>query len=266
MDVDRWHYVDTLSKCCSRYPDLLQLRDFLEKEGEKEKEKEKNCGPAVPRAAVLEFRGGKVERKSFNNAEELQGYFQVSKDPGCKGRLFMLEDLSKPYVEAFGSHFWIDPFLFASQERSNWVSWDNPSLGMTYRLPSAQMQSSIFTLRYYEMGRFEGKGNLPYDTRCHSNLDRIIDKEKFAEDRVFSVKRNASFWSRTDKDGWNGQFQHVITLDSLIPTHRETLLIDLFSPPLARAASRRNDSLQGRRRRGLEIQGNAKQTIPGRLC
>jgi hypothetical protein len=220
MDADQWHYVDTLSKCCSRYPDLVQLREFLKKGGEKEKEKEneeekkeKNCGPAVPRAAVLEFKDGKVtkvERKNFNNVEELHGYFDGPKDPDCKGRLFMLEDLSEPYVEAFGSHFWIDPFLFADQERANWISGDNPSLGLTYRLPSAQIQNSIFTLRYYEMGRFEGEEDLPNNMKCHSNLDRIIDKEKFAGDRVFSVKRNASFWSRTDEDGgWNGTFQHA---------------------------------------------------------
>src|SRR5436190_2559993 len=105
----RSSYIDTIAKCSRRYPDFLHLNKFL-----------RNCGPHSGRATVLEFHLGKsVERRNFADPDDLSNYLQDLSDCSCKHRLFMLEDLSSLYVEVFGSHFWIDPFLFASQERAN---------------------------------------------------------------------------------------------------------------------------------------------------
>ena len=189
-------YVDAISKCRRRYPDLLHLDNFL-----------KSYRSQQGQAAVLEFKKGKVKRTNFSDADDLRGYFQRSPTDPCRHRLYLLEDLSRPYVEVFGSHFRINLHLFASQERANWISRDNPSLGLTYRLPSAEIQDSIFTLRYYELGSFLGEGDLHLGVMTSdSNIFRIIDRDRFAGDRVFSIKRNASFWSRANDEGWDGKF------------------------------------------------------------
>jgi len=192
-------YIATIRKFSARYPDLRYLHDFLER-------KTTHKG----RAVLLEFykddgQMWKVDRTDFKDDGELKNNLQNPGKKDCNHRLYLLEDLSSLYVEAFGSHFWMDPFLYASQERSNWVSSREQSLGMTYRLPSAQKRDSIFSLRYYEMISTDDT-TLPDGMKTISNIDRIIDKEKFAEDGVLSIKRNASFWSRkVDKTGWNGK-------------------------------------------------------------
>lgn len=190
-------YIAAIAQHCSKYPDLKYLHKFLQKKVTQE-----------GRASLLEFckeNDGrwKVVQKGFSDAGELANNLRSPEIDRCNHRLYLLEDLSESYVGTFGSHFWMDPFLFASQERSNWISGKEPSLGMTYRLPSAEKEDSIFTLRYYEM-IINDSTDLPDGMRTISNIDRIIDKEKFAEDGVLSIKRNASLWSRkVDNDGWD---------------------------------------------------------------
>lgn len=114
-------YLDAIKSSCSRYPDLTKLHRFLSRPSR-----------FRGRAAVLEFGGSRVQRINFSNPETLSHYLSDSGGTRttCKHRLYLLEDLTCPYVEAFGSHFWPDPILFASHENSNHWSGTKMDYGM----------------------------------------------------------------------------------------------------------------------------------------
>ena len=196
-------YLEAINASCTRYPDLIKLNRFLS-----------NPTSFPARAAVLEFRAGSVETTGFPDAESLQTYLSDScKDLACKSRLYLLEDLTSPFVETFGSHFWMDPFLFAAQENStHWTS-SRFDHALPRRLPSLRKLDPSFTLRYYEVVKFRGK-DTEKDKKTVSNvgrkielgdLDHSVEGQQHPSSMNHVVRRNASFWSRARKHGgWDG--------------------------------------------------------------
>ena len=200
-------YIDAINAFCPKYPDLYKLRNYL---------RGRDTRPG--RAAVLEVgsgRSNKVERVDFENAHELEAYFALTARSSCKHRLYLLEDLARPFVEAFGAHFWMDPFLFASQENSDHWTASSHDYALPRRLSSSKSTDSMYTLRYYEVVRVP-KGEVRMDgLKTESNVKRLVEAgDRYFESKpgvksdVYVIRRNASFWSRSRKDGgWDGQYR-----------------------------------------------------------
>lgn len=191
-------YIDAINSLCSRYPDLIKLNRYLEKHQY-----------FLGRAAVLQFDSGrhsKAERLDFRDANALNAYFSRTATSTCKHRLYLLEDVSRPFVEAFGAHFWMDPFLFAAQENAtHWTAshWD---FALPRRLPSLQKSDQVFTLRYYEVVKPSGNEHRGWAFSTVSNVDRKIEPGHSSRSDTYVIRRNVSFWSRVRKDGgWDGQ-------------------------------------------------------------
>lgn len=71
----------------------------------------------------------------------------------------MLEDLSEPYIELFGSYLGVDAQVFAAQiQDSHWSEDDR--MGHPPQLLSVNDHGKSFTLRYYETRVFD---NPPLD-------------------------------------------------------------------------------------------------------
>ena len=156
-----------------------------------------------------------MERFDFRNAESLRKYFSGTAGNTCKHRLYLLEDLSTPFVEAFGAHFWMDPFLFAAHENSTHWTTTKLDYALPRRLPSLQKLDPSFTLRYYEVVKSLDNDVEKENWKTLSNVDRKIElgesnhsyeEHQYPDSMSYVVRRNASFWSRGRKDGgWDGQ-------------------------------------------------------------
>ena len=195
-------YFSTIKSFCTRYPDLIFLRDFLGNP-------RRLNSPG--RAAVLEFRAGSVPvRKIFDNVDALEDYFKNTRGRSCGHRLYLLEDISLEYVEAFGSYFWMDPYLFASQQNfTHWTSTRHDH-GFPSKLPSTRRPDPLYTLHYYETIKLAKRPLGAATMNTFSNLTRRIERAKIDypennKDNIYMIRRNASFWShKTGEGGWNG--------------------------------------------------------------
>ena len=193
-------YIKAIGNFSSRYPDLNKLSYYLQS-GDR----------FQSRAAVLEFESGKSSRfEKFENVDHLKAYFS---NTTCKHRLYLLEDLSRPFIEAFGAHFWMDPFLFAAHENSTHWTGLSKDYTLPRRLSPPKGCDTLFTLRYYEVVKGPKSGVRSQKFKTMSNVERKIEPgdyffEKKDDSRrsVYVVRRNASLWSRDGKDGgWDGQ-------------------------------------------------------------
>ena len=196
-------YIEAIKSSCFRYPDLVKLHRYL-----------KQPLNLLGRATVLEFGAGSVARVNFETPRSLRTYFSGTAGNACKYRLYLLEDLSRPFVEAFGAHFWMDPFLFAAHENSTHWTGTKLDYALPRRLPSLQKLDPSFTLRYYEVVKSLGDDSKQERWKTVSNVERKIelgDLNHSSEGHqdpgpmTYVVRRNASFWSRGRKDGgWDG--------------------------------------------------------------
>lgn len=196
-------YLDAIKDSCSRYPDLYKLSYYLQ-----------GRVPYPSRAAVLQFGSSGssgVERFDFGDIDDLKTYFSHTAGSACKHRLYLMEDLSRPFIEAFGAHFWMDPFLFAAHENSTHWTASTHSYTLPRRLSPSENCDPLFTLRYYEVVRVPRGGSRWGGLKTVSNVRRKIEAgdysfEKKEDSGVYVIRRNASFWSRATKDGgWDGQ-------------------------------------------------------------
>ncbi len=204
-------YVDAIKNknFCSRYPDLYKFSSDLLR------------GRDVysSRAAVLQFgssRSSRVERVDFGNVNDLKTYFFHAARSACKHRLYLLEDLSRDFIDAFGAHFWMDPILLAAHENSTHWTGSAHRYALPRRLSRSEKCDPLFTLRYYELVRVKNDYVEPVKLvklKTASNVNRKIEpgdysfeKVKDSDSSVYVIRRNASLWSRARKDGgWDGQ-------------------------------------------------------------
>lgn len=198
-------YINAVKDFCSRYPDLYKLSYYLQ-----------GRVPYPSRAAVLQFgssRSSRVERFDFRDVNDLKTYFSHTARSACKHRLYLMEDLSRPFIEAFGAHFWMDPFLFAAHENSTHWTASTHSYALPRRLSPSENCDPLFTLRYYEVVRVSKGAIRSGGLKTVSNVRRKIEagdysfeKKEDSGSSVYVIRRNASFWSRARKDGgWDGQ-------------------------------------------------------------
>ena len=161
----------------------------------------------------MEFGSGRSSRfEEFENVDHLKAYFSHTARSGsaCTQRLYLLEDLSRPFIEAFGAHFWMDPFLFAAHENSTHWTRSSHNYTLPRRLSPSEGCDTLFILRYY--GVVKGpKSRVSKKTR--SNVERKIEPGDYPFEKknnsgrgVFVIRKNASFWScPRGGGGWDGQ-------------------------------------------------------------
>ena len=197
-------YINAIEDFRSRYPDLYKLSHYVHKP---------DRDGIRGRAAVLQFGSGRITRvEDFRDVDHLKTYFSHTASSACKHRLYLLEDLSRPFIEAFGAHFWMDPFLFAAHENSTHWTASRHDYTLTRRLSPSKDCDPLFTLRYYEI-RVPKGGFRPGGLKTLSNVDRKMEpgdyffgKREDSRPSIYVIRRNASFWSRARKDGgWDGQ-------------------------------------------------------------
>ena len=162
------------------------------------------------RASVLELSTDQPVHKPFHSSIDLENYLSSSvQEP--QNRLYILEDISTNYVEAFSSHFSIEPSFWARHLRTtNWET--STTAGKVTPLPSMNKGGHVWSLVYLEATYLEGpsfgKFHCPTAFFADTNLYRqvnMIQPGRFY-DGVATVCRRASFWSRTNSDGgWDGK-------------------------------------------------------------
>jgi hypothetical protein len=166
-------------------------------------------------------------RVDFASSQYLSTYLKISRSPSSR-RLFLLEGLTRNYVQVLGSTFNMDPSFFARQKRpGSW--WNLAQFNQRNGSLPSWSHPRNFLLRYPEMRYFplkDGRTQLDSffvkDVDGHRKIDisrrtREIDKRKDLKGGQFNgvgvVNHAASYWSRKYEDGgWDGQFSDYINL------------------------------------------------------
>jgi hypothetical protein len=159
------------------------------------------------RVRVLEFFPDKVLSKPQETATDVSKYLKEVPNSACNHRLYLVEDFSLDVIEVLGSHFWIDPYIFAAQSSVIYWAMYPDGTGIPRKLFSMQCPTQQFTLRYLEFNVLRER-NQQYNihhVHTDANLSRLIYFDKLFSDHVFFVRRNASSWTEKTPRGWNSQ-------------------------------------------------------------
>ena len=199
-------YAGFLRAMRCRYPGLINLEELLSK-GNASRTYTREC-----RIAMVEVPsdgqpcGAPV---SFESPESLRSHLLQTASPqeSVHRRVYVLENLNLGYIEVFGTHFNIDPCIFATQIRTtNWTAKNDEN--NTPKLLSCRDPMVSFTLRYNELRIFDDPihgGPRLIDASAGRQIDTARGMEDF--ERIGLVRRCASFWSQKKENGWDG-IQH----------------------------------------------------------
>jgi hypothetical protein len=169
---------------------------------------------------VLEFRAAGVSDRIIADVKELEHYWACQAESGgdCRGRLYVLEDLSATYIEALGGRFGIDPLLFATHLYApvwNKAEGDRVSQGLHSRLISTRrLDPTIYSLRYYEVPHFTQTpmGWNRQKFTCANVSRRILTVDPEYGDIYGFILRSASFWVPTATSHcWDGELYITLT-------------------------------------------------------
>jgi hypothetical protein len=172
------------------------------------------------RAVVFEYSsqsttGERPQQIIFPASKDLDEYLSDPSRASCN-RLYILEDISANYVEAFGSRFSMEPSFWAQHLRATDRETSKTS-GVVSALPSVRLLDTSFSLIYPEHTIIDDpeKKNTedPHIRSAKSlfadcNLYRKITLARPGEfyDGVAVVNRRASFWSCVNSGGsWDGK-------------------------------------------------------------
>lgn len=217
-------YLSIVGELSHRYPTLSYLRSFIEKK------REHGSHQFPIGCSVLEFHENDVRYITFSSCssktdtqgQALEKYLSFKSNTPTR-RLYMLEDLSEPYIELFGSYLGVDAQVFAAQiQDGHWGEDDR--IGYPPQLLSANNHEKSFTLRYYETRVFDNPplDPVPSMVRTVANVSRNVtfqhevtrgdENHVWCDGPVATILRNASFWCRTEEDGgWNGMKPFQLT-------------------------------------------------------
>ncbi|RDW65615.1 hypothetical protein BP5796_10307 [Coleophoma crateriformis] len=156
------------------------------------------------RAAVVEFTspGVATQPQLFQNSKNLTSYLAGAQQ-ASSSHLYIVEDISANYVEAFGSQFAMDPTFWAAHLRTtNWES--NQAPGNVSCLPSIKRQGESYSLLYSDQLFLQGpmfSTELPLFADCNVYRKINLFQEGMFYDGIGSVTRRASYWTRAKPDG-----------------------------------------------------------------
>jgi hypothetical protein len=210
-------YLSLVNLLSHRYPTLCYLNSFIKKQ------RSSSTHHHPVSCSVLEFYEDSVNHIEFTSYSDRTqtGYTRLAKYLSSKPstpvrRLYMLEDLSEPYIELLGASLGVDAQVFAAQIHDTHWSGSNKS-GHPPKLPSLNDPEKTFTVRYYEPRFFEYPNieDSSISVRTVANVARNItflkgvskwNRKGPSKGLVGAIRRNASFWCRSEEDGgWNGR-------------------------------------------------------------
>jgi hypothetical protein len=126
------------------------------------------------RVAVLEVTSSstlQAKRLDLETSKQLDTYLLRPK-PTKTRRIFIVEGAARNFVHVLGTHFNMDPSLFAAQKRQG--SWVFPYRERTLKLPSASNPTKSFLIRYPELVYFPMDGGRPQlDSQFVRDLDAV---------------------------------------------------------------------------------------------
>jgi hypothetical protein len=208
-------YLHSLNSMASRHPCLKQfLSDWSQFSADNLlRSSHHHTERPVGRAGVIEFvEGRQPQYKCLDGVEDLRKYLHDTKrlaQTPCKHRLYLLEDLFPPHVEALGASLDIDPVVFANQ--LNEYHYNGIDTVPQKTLPSLLDPAKSFTLRYYEL-RTSSRAHAALRTfacasRQINRWTKVPQKTAQNPGEVALIRRNASFWCREvhQNRGWDGQ-------------------------------------------------------------
>lgn len=212
-------YLSQVGELSRRYPSLSHLTSFIQKQRE-----HGSCNQYPTGCSVLEFHENGVKHISFSSyssgidmqGEKLANYLSAQRPTAAK-RLYILEDLSEPYIELFGTYLGVDAQVVAAQiQDGHWGEDDR--MGHPPQLLSVNNREKSFTLRYYETRVFDQPplDPVPSMVRTAANVSRNVTYQHevtkgdrnhiWCDGPVATILRNASFWCRMEEDGgWDGE-------------------------------------------------------------
>jgi hypothetical protein len=217
-------YLSLVGELSPRYPTLGYLTSFIQRQRE---HGSSNQFPIV--CSVLEFDENGVKHINFSSyclKTDIQGRTlekYLSSQPATPTRrLYMLEDLSEPYIELFGSYLGVDAQVFAAHiQDSHWS--EDDQMGHPPQLLSANGHEKSFRLRYYETRVFDNPplDPVPSMVRTAAYVSRNVTFQHevtkggknhvWCDGPVATILRNVSFWCRTEEDGgWNGRYTTIL--------------------------------------------------------
>jgi len=199
-------YLDLIKKLSQKgHPDLKYLWSELSRQNG-------TLHAERSRAAVLEYSttGTLSQQVPFSTSKNLEAHLGGMPSTSCN-RLYILEDISANYVEAFGSQFSIEPSFWAEHLRTPDKE-TSKTAGIVTTLPSVRSFNASFSLMYPEYVIIDDAGKpMIRDITglfANCNLYRKVALNRPGEfyNGVAKVNRRASFWSRESSDGtWSGK-------------------------------------------------------------
>jgi len=204
MSADTQGYANYIRELSRSYPNLVNLEELLPQS------KAKRLYRRECRITLMERTspGGPLEApRSLDSPEVLRQHLERASHESSldRQRIYLVENLSLPYIALLGSHFNIDPNVFATQIRS--AHWEGkPTENNTPKLPSCREPAKWFTLRYNEVRMFTddiSSLKLVADNSARRVTSSKLYKANFAH--VGVIRHCGSFWCReTHGRGWDG--------------------------------------------------------------
>lgn len=193
-------YLQNIQNACHQHPSLKLLKSLP------------IATEHLSRVKVLEF----SENSTVNNVDiyklpQLDAYWSSTSSSGCKGRLYLVEDISLPWISALGIHFNLDPRFFAEYLKLDLDRTQHLLSGYhtMRRLPSLRPTTNFATFVYHEIRTFDG--NAPrredYEILTHDNVARLVTTVDHHCGRATGlIRRNMGVWWHSpsaEGDAWD---------------------------------------------------------------
>ncbi|KAF2651855.1 hypothetical protein K491DRAFT_696088 [Lophiostoma macrostomum CBS 122681] len=169
------------------------------------------------RIRVLEFRTNGITEVEIDRIRDLEEYWSnlglrtnshgdekqdtETNRPHVKGRLYLIEDISLPYISSLGSHFNIDPRFFVEYLKFDPDRTQNFLSGYhtMRRLSSLRSKFHHATFVYHEIRTFEGTAprREEYEILTRNNVRRLVTTVDHHTGQFTGlVRRNLGMWWR----------------------------------------------------------------------
>ncbi|KAL5380664.1 hypothetical protein DPSP01_007725 [Paraphaeosphaeria sporulosa] len=208
--LDSWKgadasYLQNIYRLCHQHPSLKLL----------------NTLPILPehssRMKILEFGDKTIAELEIYKHPQLDAYWSTDKPPTCKGRLYLAEDISLPWISLLGNHFDIDPRFFAEYLKLDLDRTQNFLEGYhtMRRLPSLQSIATFTTFVYHEIRTFDRHAprREEYEIRTRDNVARLVTTvDHHCERATGLIRRNMSVWWRPSTNA-TAPWEAIILVD-----------------------------------------------------
>lgn len=199
-------YLQNIRHACRQHPSLKLLKAL----------------PATPehpsRIKILEFASDtKINDVEIDKLPQLKSYWSNAPSSStCQGRLYIVENISLPWISALGSHFDIDPRFFAEYLKLDLDRTQNMLAGYhTMRhLPSLRPTATFSTFVYHEIRTFEGCAprREEYQILTRDNIARLVTTVDHHSGRSTGLIRRAlGLWWKPS--GPNESWDAIILVD-----------------------------------------------------